>query len=51
MQSAIETLRVAKAQCDNNAPINEAEGNIEQAALERQNSVEYAKAIEILQAA
>lgn len=49
MKSAIVSLSIAKDVCDNNAPINEAQGNIEQAALERQNSIEYGAAIKILE--
>jgi hypothetical protein len=45
---AIEALQIAKDVCDTNAPINEVEGNIAQAELERWNSGEYADAIDAL---
>ena len=51
MQAAIEQLEIAKDVCDVNAPINEAEGNADQAALERRNSAVFAQAIEVLKAA
>ena len=51
MQSAIEVLRIAAEVCENNAPINEARGDVDQAELERKNAAEYRAAIEVLTAA
>lgn len=48
---AIEELQIAKDVCDNNAPINEAEGNTDQAALERARSAAIDESIEALKAA
>lgn len=49
--AAISALLIAKEVCDNNAPINEANGNKYQAALERSNSIVYGAAIAYLKAA
>ena len=48
LSHAQATLQVAKDVVDNNAPINEAEGNHEQAQLERDTSASIAEAQEIL---
>lgn len=50
-QAAIAQLLIAAETCDTNAPINEAEGNHEQAKLERENARDYRLAIASLQAA
>lgn len=50
-EAAITVLQIAKDVCDNNRPINMAEGNTEQAELERENSIAYGEAIEALKAA
>lgn len=47
---AIEQLKISAEVCENNAPINEAEGNASQAALERDNAVAYREAILVLEA-
>lgn len=49
--AAIIVLEIAKDVCDNNCSINMAEGNTEQAELERENSAAYGAAIEALKAA
>lgn len=48
--AAIERLKQAAEACENNAPINEAEGNHEQAALDRSNAQAYRSAIATLEA-
>ena len=48
MQSAIESLRIAAEVCEHNAPLNDAAGNADQAAIERKNAAEYRAAIEVL---
>lgn len=49
--AAIAQLEINAEICENNAPINEAEGNTEQAKLERVNAKSYRDAIAVLQAA
>lgn len=49
LSHAQATLAVAKAVVDNNAPINEAEGELEQAQLERETSASIAEAQVILE--
>lgn len=49
LSHAQTTLAVAKAVVDNNAPINEAEGELEQAQLERETSASIAEAQVILE--
>lgn len=49
MLAAIVELEIALATMENNAPINEAAGKLEQAALERANAESYLKALEVLQ--
>ncbi len=49
--AAIEQLKISAEVCENNAPINEAEGNISQAALERDNAAAYREAIQALESA
>lgn len=48
MKHAIEVLRQAAQVASNNAPINEAEGNLEQAALEREVAAECSSAIGLI---
>ncbi len=48
--AAIAQPTQAAEVCENNAPINEAEGNHEQAALERSNAQDYRSAIATLEA-
>lgn len=48
--AAIAQLTLAAEVCENNAPINESEGNHEQAALERNNAQNYRSAIDTLSA-
>lgn len=48
--AAIAQLEVSAQVCETNAPINEAEGNHEQAKLERDNAVAYRAAIAHLKA-
>ena len=48
MQHAIVQLGIALDVVLNNAPINEAEGNMEQAALERRCAADYRQTIEVL---
>lgn len=48
--AAIEQLKISAEVCENNAPINEDEGNISQAALERDNAAAYREAIQVLEA-
>lgn len=48
--TAIAQLIIAAEICENNAPINEAESNHEQAALERSNAQDYRAAIAALEA-
>lgn len=48
--AAVAALQVAAETCETNAPIHEAEGNVEQAALSRSNAQSYRAAIETLQA-
>lgn len=45
MEAAIAQLEVSAETCENNAPIWEAEGNHEQAALSRANAESYRAAI------
>lgn len=49
-EAAIAQLLISAETCENNAPINEAEGNHAQAALERQNAEGYRGAIAALEA-
>jgi hypothetical protein len=46
--AAIAELARAAETCEHNAPIHEAEGNAEQAALSRANAANYRAAIEAL---
>lgn len=46
--AAIEELAIAKKTNDTNAPINEREGQIKQALLERENSRSFQKAMQTL---
>lgn len=48
--AAIAQLVISAETCENNAPINEAEGNFEQAQLERENAAAYRAAIARLEA-
>lgn len=48
LNQAKATLEVTIEIAKNNAPINEAEGNLEQAALERQTAEECQSAVDIL---
>lgn len=48
--TAIEQLKISAEICENNAPINETEGSLEQAALERENATAYREAILVLEA-
>lgn len=48
LSAAVATLQIALGTVENNAPINEAAGNIEQAALERNNAESFRKALAIL---
>lgn len=48
--AAIAQLEVSAQVCETNAPINEAEGNHEQAKLERDNAAAYRVAIAHLKA-
>ncbi len=50
MQPAITLLEIEVATMENNIPINEAAGNVEQAALERANAESYRAAITALRA-
>lgn len=50
MLHAIAQLEISLDVVETNAPINEAEGNLDQAALERDCAKSYRAAIEILQA-
>lgn len=43
--AAMAQLEVAAETCEHNAPIHEAEGNLEQAALSRANAENYRAAI------
>lgn len=45
---AIAQLEISAQVCETNAPINEAEGNHEQAQLERDNAAAYRAAIAVL---
>lgn len=47
--AAIAQLLIHAEICENNAPINEAEGNFEQAELERSNAKSYRAAIASLE--
>jgi hypothetical protein len=47
--AAIAQLIVSAETCENNAPIHEAEGRIEQAACARANATSYRLAIDALQ--
>lgn len=49
--AAIAQLQINAEICENNAPINEAEGNLEQAALERSNAKSYRDTIAALEVA
>lgn len=49
--TAIEQLKISAETCETNAPINEAEGNLDQAALERSNAAAYREAIQVLESA
>lgn len=48
--SAIAQLTISAEVCETNAPINEAEGNHEQAAIERKNAQSFRDAIARLEA-
>ena len=50
MEHAITQLEISLEIAENNAPINEAEGNFEQAALERECADSYRDAIKVLEA-
>ena len=50
MEHAIATLEIALEAAETNAPIHEAEGNEEQAKLNRECAAEYREAIEKLKA-
>jgi hypothetical protein len=50
MPQVIAELTRAAETCEHNAPIHEAEGNAEQAALSRANAANYRAAIEVLAA-
>src|SRR5688500_3227073 len=45
---SIAELEVALATAETNAPINEAEGNVEQATLERRHAESFREAIQLL---
>lgn len=47
---AIAQLTISAEVCETNAPINDAEGNHEQAALERKNAQSFRAAISRLEA-
>ncbi len=49
-KAAIAQLVISAEVCENNAPINEAEGNHAQAKLERENAASYRAAIAELEA-
>lgn len=49
-ESAIAQLEISVQVCETNAPINDAEGNHEQAQLERDNAAAYRAAIAHLKA-
>lgn len=51
LSDALATLRIALDAVETNAPINEAAGNVEQAALERANAESFRQAIELLDSA
>ncbi|HYN54378.1 MAG TPA: hypothetical protein VES38_06710 [Methylotenera sp.] len=46
--NAISVLQIALGNVINNAPIHEAEGNLDQAALARENAEDYQAAIDFL---
>lgn len=46
--AAIQILTQAAEVCENNAPINDQEGDTNQAALERENAVAFRRAITLL---
>lgn len=48
MEHAIAQLEVSLACVENNAPINEREGNLEQAQLERECAASYRAALDVL---
>ena len=48
LAAAVATLQVALDTVENNAPINEAAGHVEQAALERESAESFRKALAIL---
>lgn len=48
-EAAIEQLTISAETCENNAPINQAEGNLDQAGLERSNAEGYRSAIAMLE--
>lgn len=47
--AAISQLYIKAETCETNAPINEAEGDIDQAQLERDNAKSYRDAIAVLE--
>lgn len=49
-QAAITALTINAETCENNAPIHEAEGKHEQAAMDRANATAYRAAIALLSA-
>lgn len=51
MQAAITELEIALGTMENNAPINEAEGKFDQAALERTNAEDFKQALSFLRLA
>ncbi len=51
MKAAISALYVALDVVETNAPINEAEGNIEMAQKERESAEDFRKALELLEGA
>lgn len=48
--AAKDELKRAAETCEHNAPIHEAEGNLDQAALARANAVSYRAGLEKLEA-
>lgn len=48
LDAAVSNLQIALGIVENNAPINEAAGNTEQAALERENAESFHKALKLL---
>ena len=49
LNPAIAQLMLSAENCETNAPIHEAEGNLEQAELSRANARSYRAAIAVLQ--